>query len=86
MMKGRETIYGDHTVPITSCSEVKYVLHKGYHLEARITANHFKLSSIEVFWVNLASFGKLSLIIDPPISSKLQNGHSVYDASMDIRI
>ena len=26
MMKGRETFYGDHTVPITSCSEVQYVL------------------------------------------------------------
>ena len=25
MMKGRETFYSDHTVPITSCSEVQYV-------------------------------------------------------------
>ena len=25
MMKGGETFYGDHTVPITSCSEVLYV-------------------------------------------------------------
>ena len=24
MMKGRETIYDDHPVPITSCSEVKF--------------------------------------------------------------
>ena len=30
MMKGAETFYGDHTVPITSCSEVQYVLKKGY--------------------------------------------------------
>ena len=26
MMKGRETFYGDHTVPVISCSEVQYVL------------------------------------------------------------
>ena len=26
MMKGMETFYGDHTVPIISCSEVQYVL------------------------------------------------------------
>ena len=26
MMKGRETFFGDHTVPVTSCSEVHYVL------------------------------------------------------------
>ena len=25
MMKGRETLYGDHTVPITSCSEVHWI-------------------------------------------------------------
>ena len=25
-MKGRETFYGDHTFPITSCSEIQYVL------------------------------------------------------------
>ena len=29
MIKGRETFYGD-TVPVTSCSEVQYVLYKGY--------------------------------------------------------
>ena len=29
MMKSRETFYGDHTVPVTSCSEVQYVLLKG---------------------------------------------------------
>ena len=28
MVKGRETFYRLHTVPITSCSEVKYVLKK----------------------------------------------------------
>ena len=26
MIKNRETFYSDHTVPITSCSEVQYVL------------------------------------------------------------
>ena len=25
-MKGRETFYRRHTVPVTSCSEVKYVI------------------------------------------------------------
>ena len=28
IMKGRETFYRRHTVPITGCSEVKYVLKK----------------------------------------------------------
>ena len=31
IVKGRETFYRRHTVPVTSCSEVKYVL-KGYYL------------------------------------------------------
>ena len=26
IVKGREMFYGRHTVPVTSCSEVKYVL------------------------------------------------------------
>ena len=26
IVKGRETLYRSHTVPVTSCSEVKYVL------------------------------------------------------------
>ena len=35
MVKDRETFYRRHTVPLTSCSEVKYVLKKGYPLEAK---------------------------------------------------
>ena len=34
IVKGRETVYRRHTVPITSCSEVKYEL-KSYPLEAK---------------------------------------------------
>ena len=30
MMKDRDTFYCDHTVPVISCSEVQYVLYKGY--------------------------------------------------------
>ena len=34
IVKGRETFYRRHTVPVTSRSEVKYVF-KGYPLEAK---------------------------------------------------
>ena len=34
IVKGRETFYRRHTVPVTSCSEVNYVL-KRYPLEAK---------------------------------------------------
>ena len=73
MMKGRETFYGNHTVLITSCSKVQYVLQKDYPLEARITPKNWKLLSVQVFRVRLVNFGKLGLISDPQISSKLQN-------------
>ena len=35
IVTGKETFYRRHTVLITSCSEVKYVLIKGYPLEAK---------------------------------------------------
>ena len=37
IMKDRKTFYGDHMLPITSCSNVQYVLYKGDPLEARNT-------------------------------------------------
>ena len=46
-------------------------------LEARITPKNCKLSSVQVFWTRLAFFGRLGLISDPQISSKLQNGFNV---------
>ena len=35
IMKGRETFYRRHIVPVTICSEVKYMFLKGYPLEAK---------------------------------------------------
>ena len=35
IVNGMGTFYRRHTVPITSCSEVKYVLKKSYPLEAK---------------------------------------------------
>ena len=43
-------------------------------MEARITPNNRKMSSVQVFWARLASFGQIGLSSDPQISSKLQNG------------
>ena len=42
IVKGRETFYRHHTVPVTSCSEVKYVLKrvsciKPYAIERNVT-------------------------------------------------
>ena len=37
--KVRETFYRRHTVPVTSCSEFKYVF-KGYPLEAKNALKH----------------------------------------------
>ena len=37
--KGMETFYRRHTVPVTSCSEFKYVF-KGYPLEAKNALKH----------------------------------------------
>ena len=47
---------------------------KGYPFEARITPKNCKLSSVQVSWARLASFGQLGLFSDPQISSKFQNG------------
>ena len=47
---------------------------KGYPLEARIKPKNLQFSSVQVFWARLPGFAQLSLISDPQISSKLQNG------------
>ena len=39
IVKGRETFYRRHTVPITSCSEVKYVLKRVSNTEKHVQIN-----------------------------------------------
>ena len=50
MMKGRETFYGDHPVPITNCIEVQYVLLKGlrFTVEKISPRAGFKLGPLEI--------------------------------------
>ena len=65
IVKGRETFYRHHTVPVTSCSEVKYVLKrvsfgskdctKELKLENCIFPGHVSLSSITMFILSRCS-------------------------------
>ena len=48
IVKGRETFYGRHTVPVASCSEVKYVL-KSVSLEAKIALQSLIIDQMPVF-------------------------------------
>ena len=66
-MKGRETFYRRHKVPLRSCSEVKY-----YPLVAKNAAKTWNWS-VQVFWARVASFDHLDLISDPLIVSKFHN-------------
>ena len=67
LVKGRETFYRRHTVPVTSCSEVKYVLKRvsfgSKHCTKELKPEHARL----------ASFGHLGLISDPLRVSKFHN-------------
>lgn len=46
---------------------------KGYTFEAGIAQGNWSLSSVQVFWDRIASFGQLDLISDPRLSSGLPN-------------
>ena len=54
IVKGRETFYRRHTVPVTSCSEVKYVL-KRVSFRSKYCTKKLKLECA-YFWARLASF------------------------------
>ena len=69
--KGMETFYCRHTVPVTSCSEFKYVL-KGVFFGSKDCVNELKLECA-YFLGRLASFCHLGFISDPLIVSKFHN-------------
>ena len=71
IVKGRETFYRRHTVPVTSCSEVKYVL-KRVSFGSKDCIKELKLECA-YFWTRLASFCHLGFISDPQIVSKFHN-------------
>ena len=73
IVKGRETFYRRHIVPVTSCSEVKYVL-KRVSLESKDCTKELKLEcTYFLSWDRLASFCHLGFISDPLIVSKFLN-------------
>ena len=74
-MKGRETFYRRQTVPVTSCSEVKYVL-KRVSVESKKCIKELKPE-----YAKLASFGHLGLI-----SMSLQNLRMIIEISSQITI
>ena len=65
IVKGREMFYRRHTVPVTSCSEVKYV-HKRVSFGSKDCTKELKLECA-FSWARLASFCNLSFISDPLI-------------------
>ena len=70
-VKGRETLYQRHTVQVTSCSEVKYVL-KRVSFGSKECIKELKLG-VHIFWARLASLCHLGFISDPLIVLKLDN-------------
>ena len=72
IVKGRETFYRRHTVPVTSCSEVKYVLKRVSFGNKKYASKNWN-QSVHIFLARLASFGHLGLISDPLIVSKFHN-------------
>ena len=68
---GRETFYRRHTVPVTSYSEVKYVL-KRVSLRSKDCTKELKLECA-CSWAILARFCHLGFISDPLILSKFHN-------------
>ena len=71
IVTGRETFYRRHTVPVTSCSEVKYVL-KTVSFGSKDCIKELK-QECAYSWASLASFCHLGVISDPPIVSKFHN-------------
>ena len=71
MVKDRETFYRRHTVLVTICSEVKYVL-KRVFFGSKDCTKELKLECA-YSWARLASFCHLGFISDPLIVSKFHN-------------
>ena len=72
IVKGRETFYRRHTVPVISCSEVKYVL-KRVSFGGKDCTKQLKLECAYISWARLASFCHLGVISDPLIVTKFHN-------------
>ena len=72
IVKGRETFYRRHTVPVTSCSEVKYVL-KRVSFGSKDCTKELKLECAFFSWARLASFCHLGFISNHLIVSKFHN-------------
>ena len=64
--------YRRHTVPVTSCSEVKNVL-KRVSFGSKDCTKELKLECAYIPWARLASFCQLGFIIDTLIVSKFCN-------------
>ena len=71
IVKGRETFYRRHTVPVTSCSEVKYVL-KRVSFGSKDCTKELKLECA-YFLGQTSKFCQLGFISDPLIVSKFDN-------------
>ena len=71
IVKGRETFYRGHTVPVTRCSEFKYVL-KRVSFGSKECIKELKLECA-YFLGQIASFGYLCLIRNPLIVLKFHN-------------
>ena len=71
IVKGRKTFYRRQTVPVTSCSKVKYVL-KRSSFGSKECTKELKLEC-PYLRARLASFDRLCLISDPIIVSKFYN-------------
>ena len=67
IVKGRETFYRRHTVPITSCSEVKYVL-KRVFVGSKDCTKELKLEC--AYFLGQTCFCQLGFISDPLTVSK----------------
>ena len=72
IIMGRETFDRRHTVPVSSCSEVKYVL-KRVSLGSQDCTKELKLKCAYISWARLASFCQLGFISDPLTVSKFHN-------------
>ena len=71
IVKDRETFYRRHTVPVTSCSEVKSVL-KRVPVGSKDCIKELN-QSVHISWARLASFCHLGFISEPLIVSKFHN-------------
>ena len=72
IVKGSGTFYRRHTVPVTSCSEVKYVL-KWVSFGSKDCTKELKLECAYISWTRIAYFCHLGFISDPIIVSKFHN-------------